>query len=160
MLALSLRGRSGDTVLSYMLWVILKTSIISPRKRLYFRVGSYGPAVTLQLGVRLQIHTEVWCMLVCVLILVVWQMIPAVYQWVQSYICYHVKQYFTSALSSRQSFCSSPSVLSANDFITFCRTSSSGGLGYVNDGRRGIHQYQVTRSLPVLRCIIRPHCNM
>jgi len=30
-LALSLRGRSGDTVLSYMLWVILKTSIISPR---------------------------------------------------------------------------------------------------------------------------------
>ena len=36
-LALSLRGRSGDTVLSYMLWVILKTSIISPRKRLYFR---------------------------------------------------------------------------------------------------------------------------
>ena len=37
-LALSLRGRSGGTVLSYMLWVILKTSIISPRKRLYFRV--------------------------------------------------------------------------------------------------------------------------
>jgi len=38
-LVLSLRGRSGDIVLSYMLWVILKTSIISPRKRLYFRVG-------------------------------------------------------------------------------------------------------------------------
>jgi len=36
-LVLSLRGRSSDTVLSYMLWVILKTSIISPRKRLYFR---------------------------------------------------------------------------------------------------------------------------
>ena len=38
-LALSLKERSGDTVVSYMLWVILKTSIISPRKRLYFRVG-------------------------------------------------------------------------------------------------------------------------
>jgi len=28
--------RSDDTVVSYMLWVILKTSIISPRERLYF----------------------------------------------------------------------------------------------------------------------------
>jgi len=32
--SLSLKGKSRDTVVSYMLWVIIKTSIISPRKRL------------------------------------------------------------------------------------------------------------------------------
>ena len=41
MLALSLKGISGDTVVSYMLWVILKTSITSPRKGPYFRVGRF-----------------------------------------------------------------------------------------------------------------------
>ena len=37
----SLKGRSGDNVVSYMLWVILKTSITSPRKGPYFRVGRF-----------------------------------------------------------------------------------------------------------------------
>jgi len=41
-LALSLRGRSGDTVLSYMLWVILKTSIISPHIKHNIRNYSCG----------------------------------------------------------------------------------------------------------------------
>jgi len=35
-LLFSLKIRSGATVVSYMLWVILETSIISPRKRLHF----------------------------------------------------------------------------------------------------------------------------
>ena len=34
-------GRWGETVSSYILWIILKTSIMSPRKSVYFRVGKF-----------------------------------------------------------------------------------------------------------------------
>jgi len=45
MLALSLKERSGDTVVSYILWVVLKTSIIPPRKRLHEKMRSTGADV-------------------------------------------------------------------------------------------------------------------
>jgi len=74
-----------------------------------------------------------------VVISVVQRMMPAVPQLAQPFICCRPKSFFTFVRFWMQGSCSNHLVLSVDDFVRSFLMSSSGNLGYSDDGGKSTH---------------------